>query len=195
MQIDICLQIRCFLHRTRKRDRLGDHLRESFVLSRNRFVHRAVEPCGEPGGVDLSAFFLVDVCLVQRNDNRDTKFQGKLEELAKEFDMDPVVFCGFMDGINTSLVNGYDVECLEETSDIVLDVDFEKLFYNMLEAKAKWLYTLPEWNDVLPLEKRQEITRAWRKSKQVINDQKIGRNDPCPCGSGLKYKKCCGKSA
>ena len=23
--------------------------------------------------------------------------------------------------------------------------------------------------------------------------QKIGRNDPCSCGSGLKYKKCCGK--
>lgn len=26
-------------------------------------------------------------------------------------------------------------------------------------------------------------------------EQKIGRNDPCPCGSGLKYKKCCGKDA
>ena len=24
-------------------------------------------------------------------------------------------------------------------------------------------------------------------------DADIGRNDPCPCGSGLKYKKCCGK--
>ena len=24
---------------------------------------------------------------------------------------------------------------------------------------------------------------------------KVGRNDPCPCGSGLKYKKCCGKNA
>jgi len=24
---------------------------------------------------------------------------------------------------------------------------------------------------------------------------KVGRNDPCPCGSGKKYKKCCGKSA
>lgn len=23
---------------------------------------------------------------------------------------------------------------------------------------------------------------------------KVGRNDPCPCGSGLKYKKCCGKN-
>ena len=27
----------------------------------------------------------------------------------------------------------------------------------------------------------------------VVKDDKIGRNDPCPCGSGKKYKKCCGK--
>ena len=27
----------------------------------------------------------------------------------------------------------------------------------------------------------------------VTADKKIGRNEPCPCGSGLKYKKCCGK--
>ena len=26
-------------------------------------------------------------------------------------------------------------------------------------------------------------------------DPKVGRNDPCPCGSGQKYKKCCGKLA
>jgi SEC-C motif domain protein len=32
------------------------------------------------------------------------------------------------------------------------------------------------------------------KPKQVIRETpKTGRNDPCPCGSGLKYKKCCGK--
>ena len=31
------------------------------------------------------------------------------------------------------------------------------------------------------------------KKQPVKNDDKIGRNDPCPCGSGLKYKKCCGK--
>lgn len=24
-------------------------------------------------------------------------------------------------------------------------------------------------------------------------DKEVGRNDPCPCGSGKKYKKCCGK--
>lgn len=26
----------------------------------------------------------------------------------------------------------------------------------------------------------------------VKNERKVGRNDPCPCGSGKKYKKCCG---
>ncbi len=32
------------------------------------------------------------------------------------------------------------------------------------------------------------------KGKQVVRkDKKVGRNDPCPCGSGKKYKKCCGR--
>ncbi len=30
-------------------------------------------------------------------------------------------------------------------------------------------------------------------NKTIINDKKPGRNEPCPCGSGKKYKKCCGK--
>ena len=37
--------------------------------------------------------------------------------------------------------------------------------------------------------KTSEVT----KQKPIINDDKIGRNSPCPCGSGKKYKKCCGK--
>ena len=31
------------------------------------------------------------------------------------------------------------------------------------------------------------------KKKAPVTVNKVGRNDPCPCGSGLKYKKCCGK--
>ncbi|MCH6569643.1 MAG: SEC-C domain-containing protein, partial [Acidobacteria bacterium] len=27
----------------------------------------------------------------------------------------------------------------------------------------------------------------------VRNTRKVGRNEPCPCGSGKKYKKCCGR--
>ena len=52
---------------------------------------------------------------------------------------------------------------------------------------------------------RQNIERKEVSKKQITNDsdetikkqpkksEKIGRNDPCPCGSGRKYKQCCGK--
>jgi len=33
------------------------------------------------------------------------------------------------------------------------------------------------------------------KKNQPIKTEKVGRNDPCPCGSGKKYKKCCGREA
>lgn len=32
-----------------------------------------------------------------------------------------------------------------------------------------------------------------QEAKPFVRDQKIGRNEPCPCGSGKKYKQCCGK--
>ena len=32
-----------------------------------------------------------------------------------------------------------------------------------------------------------------RKTQPIVNVNKVGRNDPCPCGSGKKYKQCCGR--
>jgi uncharacterized protein len=32
-----------------------------------------------------------------------------------------------------------------------------------------------------------------RRNKTRVDARRVGRNDPCPCGSGLKYKRCCGK--
>lgn len=63
----------------------------------------------------------------------------------------------------------------------------------MLDAEADYLYSLPQWEQLLTEEKRKEITKAYKKSKTVVKGEKIGRNDPCPCGSGKKYKKCCGR--
>jgi preprotein translocase subunit SecA len=43
-------------------------------------------------------------------------------------------------------------------------------------------------------EAREQFGEAWRVSTDAKNKaKKIGRNEPCPCGSGKKYKKCCGK--
>ena len=63
----------------------------------------------------------------------------------------------------------------------------------MLDAKAEYLYTIPAWDDILTDEKREEIQKELKNSKTIRNENKVGRNDPCPCGSGKKYKKCHGK--
>ena len=62
----------------------------------------------------------------------------------------------------------------------------------MVEAKAEWLYNLPAWNNLLSEERRKELYLKQKKSGTITREKKIGRNDPCPCGSGKKYKKCCG---
>jgi len=63
----------------------------------------------------------------------------------------------------------------------------------MLDAKADWLYNLEQWNDILTEEQKKTIKKEYDKTKTVVKEVKIGRNDPCVCGSGKKYKKCCGK--
>ena len=70
------------------------------------------------------------------------------------------------------------------------------LYYNMVGAKANWLYELPEWDAILSEEKRKELYHNNKISGTVKREgKKIYPNDPCPCGSGKKYKKCCGKNA
>jgi len=100
------------------------------------------------------------------------------------------LFVGFLDGINPSISKQNDVETLSDDTVVELGIDYEKLFWNMREAKADWLYNLPSWTNVFPKEKLDQITRDFKKSKEA-HSEKIGRNDPCPCGSGKKYKQCC----
>jgi len=45
-----------------------------------------------------------------------------------------------------------------------------------------------------PSDMVSEATEALSKAKPVRTGPKVGRNDPCPCGSGKKYKQCCGKN-
>ena len=122
----------------------------------------------------------------------ESKYEGVVKDKAAELDIDIKIFMGFLDGINDSLKESLDIETIEPDTQFSLDVDYEKLYFNMLDAKADYLYTLPQWDAILTEEKRAEITKAFKKSKTVVKEVRIGRNDPCPCGSGKKYKKCCG---
>ncbi|MBP5261719.1 MAG: SEC-C domain-containing protein [Clostridiales bacterium] len=135
--------------------------------------------------------------LAKYPDNADL-LNGKASEMAHKlgFNKDTMdIFLGFLDGIKSSLKNGdaLDLEAVEDDTEISLDIDYEKLYYNMRDAKAQWLFKLPAWKSILTGEQMAEITREYRDAN-IAHATNIGRNDPCPCGSGKKYKKCCGKN-
>lgn len=124
--------------------------------------------------------------------NPDTIVECTVSELAEKFQLSLQHTVGFLDGINDSLNEPNPIEDMEENTKIQLGFDKEKLYYNMVGAEAKWLYELPQWEQLLTVERRKELYLEQRKSGTIIKEKKIGRNDPCPCGSGKKYKKCCG---
>lgn len=123
---------------------------------------------------------------------KSEKVSGTVLELSEKFDVTPMKICGFIDGVNSSLEEEIDLYGLKEETQVELIINFEKLYYNMQDAKAPWLYNLEGWEDVLSKEKRDEITKQYKKDS-IVRVNKIGRNEPCICGSGKKYKKCCGK--
>ena len=57
--------------------------------------------------------------------------------------------------------------------------------------KNGWQYTIGLEPDKPEDIRDLEILLSWPRPK--IAEKKVGRNEPCPCGSGLKYKKCCAK--
>ncbi len=125
--------------------------------------------------------------------NPDEEVSGTVKELAEKYGQDVMTMTGFLDGINDSLKTPNPIEEMEEDTVVSLAFDKEKLYKNMVDAKADWLYNLPQWNDIFTPERQKELYLEQKKSGTIIKGAKIGRNDPCPCGSGKKYKKCCGR--
>lgn len=120
---------------------------------------------------------------------------GTVKELAEKYGTDIQTMTGFLDGISESLKQDIPTETMDENTEIVLEIDPEKLYYNMVEAKAEWLYGLEAWDYILSAERRKELYREQKQSGTIRKEVKVGRNDPCPCGSGKKYKYCCGRNA
>ncbi len=125
--------------------------------------------------------------------NPEEVVTGTVEELANKYNTTLQVMVGFLDGINESLKEPNQIETMEANTVVNLGFDLEKLYYNMVEASADWLYTLPQWENLLSDARRKELYLTQKKSGTVMKDKKVGRNEPCPCGSGKKYKFCCGK--
>ncbi len=127
--------------------------------------------------------------------NPDETVSGTVKELAEKYELPIQIMVGFLDGINDSLIEPNPIDEMEEDTVVSLAFDKEKLYKNMVDAKADWLYGLPMWKEIFDEEKRNELYKEAKRMNTIVKPKKIGRNDPCPCGSGKKYKYCCGRTA
>lgn len=90
---------------------------------------------------------------------------------------------GHIDPIQAYQMEGYDM--------------FMDLVRSIKEDTVKYMYNvnvsnMPEREQVAePITTNQEESQR----KPVVKEEKIGRNEMCPCGSGKKYKKCCGQNS
>lgn len=139
-------------------------------------------------------YFLIEKGIYEQLlENPDEEVTGTVKELADKYEQPVLTMVGFLDGIDESLKTPNPLEDnLAEDTQVSLAFDKEKLYMNMVDAKADWLFELPAWNEIFDESKRKELYKEAKKANTIVKGPKIGRNDPCPCGSGKKYKKCCG---
>ena len=135
-----------------------------------------------------SRYFAIEKSVYEKLlSNPDEVVEGTVKELAERFDIELMAMVGFLDGINESLVEENDLEDLSEDSHVSLAFDKEKLYKNMVDAKADWLYELPQWKEIFSEEKLKQLYTEQKKSGTVVKAAKVYPNDPCPCGSGKKH--------
>ncbi len=125
--------------------------------------------------------------------NPDEVVTGTVKELAEKYNVDIMTMTGFLDGINDSLRSPNPIEEMDEDTQVSLGFDKELLYKNMVAAEADWLYGLDEWKAIFDDDKLKALYKEQKSSTTIVKEAKIYPNDPCPCGSGKKYKKCCGK--
>lgn len=126
--------------------------------------------------------------------NPDEVVSGTVKELAEKYGVDIMTMTGFLDGIDESLKTPNPIETMEEDTVVQLGFDKELLYKNMVAAQADWLYGLEEWNAIFDEDKKKALYKEQKASATIVKEAKVYPNDPCPCGSGKKYKKCCGKN-
>lgn len=126
--------------------------------------------------------------------NPDEIVTGTVKGLAEKYDLDIMTMTGFLDGINDSLKTPNPIEEMDEDTQVNLGFEKERLYKNMVAAEADWLYGLPEWKEIFDEARLKELYKEQKSSTTIVKEARVYPNDPCPCGSGKKYKKCCGKN-
>ena len=115
--------------------------------------------------------------------------KGTVKELAEKYNQDVLTMVGFLDGINDSHEIANPIETMTEDTVVSLAFDKERLYKNMVDAKADWLYELPQWDEIFDENTKKRLYRE-QKQSGTIRKGKENQEEMIhdPCGSGKKYK-------
>jgi preprotein translocase subunit SecA len=113
----------------------------------------------------------------------DTKWMDHLDAMDQLRDGISLRAFGQQDPVQAYQIEGYDM--------------FVELINNIKQETIKYVLNV----NVNRMPQRQKVAEEVATNqeqeggnKPIIKEAKIGRNDPCPCGSGKKYKRCCGRN-
>ena len=96
-------------------------------------------------------------------ENPDEEVKGTVKELAEKYGINVFTMTGFLDGINDSLKVANPIETMDEDTEVSLAFDKELLYKNMVDAKADWLYELPQWDKIFTEEKKKVLYKEQKK--------------------------------
>ena len=129
----------------------------------------------QPGEV-LGNYFLIEKGIYEKLlADPDTVVKGTVKELAEKYGQDVMTMVGFLDGINDSLVTPNPIETMTEDTEVSLGFDKEKLYKNMVDAKADWLYELPQWEAIFDEETRK---RSLQGAESIRHDPQAEEDRP-----------------
>ncbi|SHI39307.1 preprotein translocase subunit SecA [Lutispora thermophila] len=113
----------------------------------------------------------------------DSKWMDHLDAMDQLRDGISLRAFGHQDPVQAYQIEGYDM--------------FNELISNIKQETIKYIFNVSVNKIPQRQQVAEEVSTNQEKSggnKPIVKEEKIGRNDPCPCGSGKKYKKCCGKN-
>ncbi len=174
---------------------------ESNQITRNKLAQlvRAWLDLFRTDESEASALFLASLaesCI----DHDLQEFKLELVRLATDFRIDP------------DYISPMEIDDWLPMGHSTIEYGFIKTQFNVIEELSNWAaYCTPEENKIREAELLEKLTELRQNSSELFNNMdnlqddwdydipslpyvapaKIGRNDPCPCGSGKKYKKCC----
>ncbi|MPW24857.1 preprotein translocase subunit SecA [Alkalibaculum sp. M08DMB] len=156
------------------KDVTRDELKNILVEKSQRYYNSKVEEIGQEEVKELERVVLLRVV--------DSKWMDHIDNMEQLKQGIGLRAYGQIDPVMAYTKEGFEL--------------FEQMNQSIQEDTVKYLFHLDVKKDKVEKKETDLSNLSTNKdkvnNKPVVNKEKTGRNDPCPCGSGKKYKKCCG---